>query len=271
MGAGSQLVGRIGHNEFQLTARPQEARVTLSTERRPTARRPRPWALDFYRSAVGKKWVMAVTGIVLLGYVLVHMFGNLKLYLGVDAAGVYAIDHYGEWLRELGEPFFPRTVLLWILRVGLVAAFALHVHAAYQLTMINRRARPHGYEASREYLVANYASRTMRWSGVIVLAFLVFHLADLTWGGANPDFVRGDVYQNLVASFSRWPVASFYIVANLLLGLHIFHGAWSMFQSLGWNNPRFNEWRRWFAVAFAAVIVVGNVSFPIMVLTGVVS
>jgi succinate dehydrogenase / fumarate reductase, cytochrome b subunit len=224
------------------------------------------WIVDFYRSAVGKKWVMAVTGIVLLGYVVVHMAGNLKLYLGAES-----INHYGEFLREMGEPIFPRTNLLWILRAGLTLAFALHVHAAFALTLLNRRARPQGYRSQRDYLVANYASRTMIWSGVIVLLFLAFHLADLTWGFANPDFVRGDPYGNLVASFSRVPVALLYIAANVALGFHIFHGAWSLFQSIGANNPRFNHWRRYFAVAVAAVVVVGNVSFPIAVMTGVVS
>jgi succinate dehydrogenase / fumarate reductase cytochrome b subunit len=146
----------------------------------------------------------------------------------------------------------------------------LHIHAAYSLTVTNWRARPVRYQSPREYLVANYASRTMRWSGVIVGAFIVFHLMDLTIGNANPDFVAGEVHANLIASFSRPAVAIFYIVANLLLGLHIFHGTWSLFQSIGWNNPRFNEWRRWFAWAFTAVIVIANVSFPLTVLTGLV-
>jgi succinate dehydrogenase / fumarate reductase cytochrome b subunit len=105
---------------------------------------------------------------------------------------------------------------------------------------------------------------------VIVGLFVIFHLFDLTWGSANPDFVRGDAYENVVASFERWPVAIVYIVANVALGLHIFHGAWSMFQSLGLNNPRFNLWRRYFAAGFAAVVTVGNVSFPVMVLAGVI-
>jgi succinate dehydrogenase / fumarate reductase cytochrome b subunit len=222
--------------------------------------------VDFYRSAVGKKWVMAVTGIILLGYVVVHMAGNLKLYLGAES-----INHYGEFLRDLGEPIFPRTNLLWILRAGLTVAFALHVHAAFALTMLNRRARPEGYRSQRDYLVANYASRTMIWSGIIVLLFLAWHLSDLTWGFTNPDFVRGDPYGNVVASFSRIPVSLLYIAANVALGFHVFHGAWSLFQSIGANNPRFNPWRRYFAVAVAAIVVLGNVSFPIAVMTGVVS
>jgi succinate dehydrogenase / fumarate reductase cytochrome b subunit len=228
--------------------------------------RTAPWPVEFYRSAVGKKWVMAVTGLVLLGYVLFHMLGNLKLYLGPES-----INSYGEGLREFGAPFTPRTFLLWVARDILILAFLLHVHATYSLTLVNRRARPKGELGPRDYAVANYASRTMRWSGVIVGLFVIFHLMDLTWGMANPDFVRGDVYHNMVASFSRWPVALVYVVANAALALHIYHGAWSLFQSMGWNHPRFNHWRRWFAVAFAWVILIANVSFPIAVVTGVVS
>jgi len=229
----------------------------------PPRRRPL-WLVDFYRSAVGKKIAMAASGMVLLLYVLAHMVGNLKTYQGAAE-----LDHYGEALRNLFVPYLPRTVALWLMRLGLAAAFAIHIHAAYALTIINRRARV-GYQSPRDYVVANFASRTMRWTGVIVGLFLVFHLMDLTWGNANPDFVRGAPYENLVASFTRWPVALVYVVANLALGLHIFHGAWSMFQSMGWNHPRFNAWRRWFAVAFAAVITVGNVSFPVAVLVGIV-
>lgn len=222
--------------------------------------------LELYRSALGKKYVMAITGIVGLGYVLAHMIGNLKLYMGASS-----INEYGEFLRELGEPIFPRTVVLWGFRFVLIAAVVLHIHAAWSLTRMNRRARLGGYKSRRDYVAASFASRTMRWTGVLVALFIVYHLADLTWGVTNPDFVRGDVYGNIVASFSVWPVALFYIAANLALGLHLYHGAWSMFQSLGINSRRFNPWRRTFAVAFAAVIVIGNVSFPVAVLTGVVS
>ena len=233
------------------------------TERRPARRAP--WPLEFYRSAIGKKWVMAVSGIGLLGYVLVHMLGNLKMYFGPAD-----FNHYAEWLRELLVPFMPRTATLWALRIGLILAFVLHIHAAYSLTRMNLAARPQRYQSRRDYVAADFASRTMRWTGVIVGLFVLFHLADLTWGTANPDFVRGDVYDNVVASFERVPVAMIYIVANLALALHIYHGTWSMFQSLGINNPRFNHWRRYFAVGFATVIAVGNISFPVMVLAGVV-
>ena len=224
-----------------------------------------PWPLAFYSTSVGKKWVMAVTGIMLLGFVLVHMIGNLKLYLGEED-----INKYGVALRNLGGDLVPHTSILWALRLGLIVAFVLHIHAAYALTRMNQRARPVRYQSRREYVAATYAARTMRWSGVIVGLFLLYHLSDLTWGFANPDFVHGEPYHNVVESFSRWPVAILYIVANLALGLHIYHGAWSMFQSLGVNSPRINPARRWFATAFAALIVAGNVSFPIAVLTGIV-
>lgn len=230
------------------------------------ARRHRTLFGRFYGSAIGKKWVMAVTGIALLGYVLVHMLGNLKVYLGPED-----LNHYGEFLRELLVPIFPRTVVLWLLRIGLTAAFVFHIHAAYGLTRMNLRARPTRYQSKRDYAAANFASRTMRWTGIIVFLFLVFHLADLTWGSANPDFVRGDPYENMVQSMERLPVAIIYIVANIALAIHIFHGAWSLFQSLGLNNPRYNAWRRSFAAGFATVILIGNVSFPVMVLAGVIS
>jgi succinate dehydrogenase / fumarate reductase cytochrome b subunit len=232
---------------------------------------PRPPKLGhplirFWHSAVGKKWVMAVSGIALLGYVLAHMVGNLKLYLGADH-----LDEYAHWLRTLGEPVFPRTVVLWGMRIGLLAAFVLHIVAAAQLTRMNMQARPVKYQSKRDYVAANFASRTMRWTGVIIALFVIFHLLDLTWGQANPDFVRGDVFDNVIASFERVPVAIIYIIANLALAFHIYHGAWSMFQSLGWNNPKFNSWRRSFAIAFAVVIAIGNISMPLLVVTGVVT
>ena len=229
--------------------------------------RRRPWVIEFYGSALAKKWVMAVTGVVLLGYIAAHMVGNLKMYIGAEE-----IDAYGEALRDLGGHLAPRTHLLWAMRIGLLAAAALHIHAAYSLTVSNWKARGGRY-AQRDYLVAGYASRSMRWTGVIVAAFVAFHLADLTWGAApaaTGEFVRGEVYANLVASFSRPAVAAFYMVANAALAVHLFHGAWSLFQSLGWANPRFTHWRKYAAAAFSGAILVGNLSFPAAVLVGIV-
>ena len=233
----------------------------------------KPFLLDLYSTAVGKKYVMAITGIIGVGFVLVHMIGNLKAYLGLiehDGAMVYDIDVYGEFLRELLVPILPRTYTLWILRLVLIGALVLHLHAAWSLTLMNRKARPVHYQSHRDYVAANFASRTMRWTGIIVLLFLAWHLADFTWGWVNPDFVRGAAYRNMDASLSRLPVAILYIVANIALGIHLFHGVWSLFQSMGWNNPRFNPWRRGLAIAIATAIVVGNCSFPIAVQAGII-
>ena len=227
-------------------------------------RRTAPWPISFYRTAVGKKVVMALTGIVGFGYVLAHMLGNLKIYLGESS-----LNHYAEWLRELGVPALPRGGFLWLGRAVLVVALILHVHAAWSLARISNAARPSGY-AKQDYVAANYASRTMRWGGVIVLLFIIWHLLDLTGGQTNPDFVRGEVYANVVASFERWPVAVFYIIANLALGLHLYHGLWSLFQTLGWTHTRFDPVRRKMAIAFALLVTAGNVSFPLAVMTGAI-
>ena len=223
-----------------------------------------PFPVEFYRSAIGKKYVMAATGIGLVGFALVHMIGNLKMYLGATE-----FDHYAEFLRELLVPILPRTVTLWLLRLGLIAMFALHMHCAYSLTMVNRRARTVDYQSKRDYHAANFASRSMRWTGIIFTLFLLWHLADLTWGvkgirGGGDTWKRGFAYYNLTSSLGRPIVAILYVVANLALGVHLFHGGWSFFQSIGWNNPRFNAWRKKFAVGLAAVIVLGNLSFPIL-------
>lgn len=233
-------------------------------------RRRRPFLLDLYSTAVGKKYVMAISGIAMMGFVFFHMIGNLKMY-----AGAAALDHYAEFLRELLYPLAPKGAMLWIFRGGLLTMLFLHLHAAWSLTQLNRHARPVKYQSARDYQVATFASRTMRWTGIIVFLYLIWHILDLTLGvvnttGTSGEFVSGEVYNNLVRSLDRWPVSLFYVVANILLGIHLFHGAWSLFQSLGWNNPRFNNWRRGFATAFATVVVVGNVSFPIAVLAGIV-
>jgi succinate dehydrogenase / fumarate reductase cytochrome b subunit len=229
------------------------------------AKRKAPFPVEFYRSALGKKYVMAITGIMLMGFVFAHMVGNLKMYFGPED-----LNHYGEFLRELLYPILPKYGMLWIMRLGLLTAVLLHIHAAYSLTRMNQAARTVKYQSQRDYIAANFASRTMRFSGVIVLLFIIWHLFDLTLTGTGATFVYGMPYENVVASLSRVPVAIFYLVANLALGVHLFHGAWSLFQSMGWNNPRFNAWRRNFAAGFAAIIVIGNCSFPIAVQLGIV-
>src|SRR3954453_19691788 len=217
---------------------------------------------SLYSTAVGKKYAMAISGMVLMAFVLLHMIGNLKIYFGASS-----LDRYSHWLRTVGEPALPEQWLLWGTRIVLLVALIVHLHAAYALTQMNRRARPVKYQGRRDFAAADYASRTMRWSGIIILLFVIFHLLDLTWGPANPDFVEGDPYHNTITSFQRAPVALVYVIANLALGVHLYHGAWSMFQSMGWVTA----WRRTFAVAFTAVITIGNVSFPLAVLFGVIS
>ena len=239
-------------------------------------RKKRPFLLDLYSTAVGKKYVMGITGVAMMGFVLFHMIGNLKMYAG--AAG---LDHYAHFLQTLLYPLAPKGWVLWILRGGLISMLFLHLHAAWSLTRLNRHARPMKYQSKRDYQIANFASRTMRWTGIIVLAFLVWHLLDLTFGVVNSETGKmithpGDeeplkaVYASIVYSFQRTPVALFYVVANILLGIHLFHGSWSIFQSFGLNNPRFNNWTRAFATGFASIVVIGNVSFPISVMAGIV-
>ncbi|MEE2767986.1 MAG: succinate dehydrogenase cytochrome b subunit [Actinomycetota bacterium] len=237
-------------------------------------RRQWPFPLNLYQTATGRKWVMAVTGLGLIGFVIVHMVGNLHLY-----EGPARMHEYAESLRTLGAGLVPHTFVLWVLRLGLVIMFALHLHSAITLKEVSRKASDRAgyidgakqYEGGREYVVASYASRTMRWTGPIIALFLFYHLADLTWGWwLGDDFVRGDPYHNVSRSLSSLPVAIVYVVANMALAWHIFHGAWSMFQSLGVNNPRWNHLRRSVASGLAGLILIGNLSFPVMTQAGLV-
>ncbi|HWW62424.1 MAG TPA: succinate dehydrogenase cytochrome b subunit, partial [Thermoanaerobaculia bacterium] len=197
-------------------------------------------------------------------WIFLHMLGNLKLYLGP-----VHMNDYAHWLRTIGTPAAPESALLWVSRLVLALCAIFHIHAAYSVTMISRRARPVDY-SDRRVVAATYASRTMRWGGVIILLFVIYHLLHLTTGQAHPNFIEDDPYHNVVAGFQVWWVAAVYIIANLALGLHLFHGLRSMFESLGLNHPKFNMWRRTFAIAFASIITIANVSFPLMVLLGVV-
>lgn len=228
--------------------------------------RAAPWPVQFYGSAVGKKWVMALSGLAMIGFLVGHLVGNLKVYLGAEDLNAYA-----DALRTLLHPIMPNEVVLWIMRIGLIVALIAHVHAAASLTAMNRASRPVGYKSPRDYVAANFASRSMRWTGLIVFAYLVFHILDLTLGKTGYDYVHGDVYHNFVESMSRPLVALVYVIANLAVALHLYHGAWSMFQSMGLNNPRYNVARRVVAGGIATLIGLGNVLFPIMVQAGVIS
>jgi succinate dehydrogenase / fumarate reductase cytochrome b subunit len=215
-------------------------------------------------SLVGKKVVMAATGVVLLGFVLAHMAGNLKVFQGSEHFNAYA-----EGLRTVGAPFFGRGQLLWVARIVLLAAVGLHIWAAWAVTRASWAARPDGYKRL-ELIETTYAARTMRWGGVLIVAYVVYHLLDLTFGKANPSFVPGDVYHNLVASFQRTPVALAYIAAVAVLAFHMYHGIYSAFQTLGLNHPKYNRWRRAFAAGYTFVVTTGFIAVPLAVLTGVV-
>jgi len=219
-----------------------------------------PEARGFLGSSIGRKIVMAVTGIILVGFVLGHLAGNLQVYL---PNGREAMNAYGEFLRH-----FLHGGGLWIARLVLLAAVVLHIWAATSLTLSNRAARGVGYR-ERTWTESTYASRTMRWSGVIVLAFVIYHLLHFTFGTVHPSFVPGDVYHNFITGFQSVPVSLFYIVAMVLLALHLRHGVWSMCQTLGLSHPRYRRWAFAASWAVALIVLVGNVSFPVAVLAGV--
>lgn len=212
---------------------------------------------SFLGSSIGRKVIMAVTGLALFGFVIAHLLGNLQVFLGPDALNAYA-----EALRE-----YP--AVLWGLRIGLLVAVALHIWSATALTLVNRKARPDGYDRFAPQ-ASTYASRTMRWSGVLLLLFVVYHLLHFTFGvrAVHPQFVPGDVYHNFITGFQNPLVAGAYIVAMLALGLHLYHGAWSMLQTVGLSHPRLDRVRYGVAAAFAALIVLANISMPLAVMAG---
>lgn len=220
--------------------------------------------VSFYGTTVGKKAAMATSGVLLLLFVIGHLLGNLKVYQGPATFNAYAA-----WLREAGAPLFSHGEFLWIARIVLLAALGVHVSAAVQLTRRSRKARSVKYtKAPHEEI--SYASRTARWGGVIIFLFVLYHLMHFTWGTVHPDFVPGDVYHNFVAGFRVWPAAAVYMAAMVILGLHIYHGTWSMMQTLGLDHPRYGKYRRPFAALLAVVIAAGNISFPLAVLLGVI-
>ena len=216
----------------------------------------------FLRSSLGLKVVMALTGLILFGFVIAHMVGNLQVYLGPEA-----MNAYGEFLRQVGH-----GGALWVARAVLLVSVVLHIWSAWRLTQLNRAARPVGYREV-EHRSSTYASRTMRWSGVILLLlFIVYHLLHFTIGprAVHPDFVHGDVFHNFVVGFSNPLVSGVYILAMLALGFHLYHGAWSFMQTLGLSHPRYNHLRYAFAGLVTVVILAGNISFPVAVLAGFV-
>lgn len=220
-------------------------------------------ALTLYQTTIGKKVVMAVTGLVLFGYVFIHMYGNLHIYEGRET-----INTYGVFLREVGYPLFAHGVLLWLARFVLLASVILHIWAAYQLTRADLEARPIAYQ-NKKHIAASYASRTMRWGGVIIALFVVYHVLHFTTGQAHPNFREHDIYHNVVTGFQNPVVSLVYILAMVALALHLYHGVWSMAQTLGWRNGVNNHLWRGFATVMAVVVAGGNISIPLAVLVGI--
>ena len=218
---------------------------------------------SLYGTSVGKKYTMAVSGAIFVLFVIVHMFGNLKVYLGAEA-----FNHYAEGLRSFGEPFLGYEWFLWVFRVGLVAFLLIHTVAAWQTSRQSWAARGQKYR-KKEKMVFHFASRTMRWGGVALLLFVVYHILHLTTGTLHPDFIHGDAYHNFVTGFRSLPVVAVYAAAMIALGLHLYHGVWSAFQTMGLDGPRIKKWREPLALGVALVVVLVNLSFPVAVFAGI--
>ncbi len=212
----------------------------------------------FYSSSVGKKILMAVTGMILFFFVLFHMAGNLQIFIGQEE-----LDRYAKFLHSVPE-------ILWLVRIAVTFSFLVHIVAAVQVWLQSRRARPIRYKV-RVNLATDMAARTMIWTGPIILLFVLYHLLHLTYGALYPDlFVEGHVYQNLINSFRLWPIAVVYIVANIGLGFHLYHGLWSLTQTLGWTHPRFDRCRRVASAVIGIGVAAANISIPVSILAGLV-
>ena len=221
-------------------------------------------AAALVRTTVGLKAGMAVSGLLLFGFVVGHMVGNLKAFQGAEY-----FNRYAEGLRAIGAPFFGHGQLLWLARIGLLAALMVHVVAATVLTIRSRRARPVAYRKT-PHLETTYASRTMRVGGVLLFVYVIYHLMHFTWGTAHPHFIPGDAYYNVVVGFQSRVVVGVYLVAQVFLAMHIYHGIWSALQTLGANNPTYDRWRRPAAALFAGLIFVGFCAVPLAVQAGVI-
>jgi succinate dehydrogenase cytochrome b subunit len=225
--------------------------------------------VNLYRTSIGKKVVMAVTGVIGIGFVILHMYGNLKVFGGPEY-----FNAYSEGLRGIGAPIFGHTHLLWIGRAVLLAAVVLHVWAAWSLYLEKERAREVKYIRYRK-VQANPAALYIRVGGVIILIFLIFHLMHFTWGvpGIHPDFSQTDVYHNLVVGFQSYGYipAIFYLIAMVALGFHIYHGTFSMFQTLGASSQSHAKSLRAFSLFLAILVAGGFALVPLAVMLGFVS
>jgi succinate dehydrogenase / fumarate reductase cytochrome b subunit len=227
-----------------------------------TVAQPIQRAVGFYEAPIGKKAVMAVTGAILFGYVIGHLIGNLQIY----SSNHDQINRYAAFLHNPAN-----AIPLWAIRAFLMGAVILHVTASVQLWFLNRAARPTAY-VKKDDVPASYAARTMIWSGPIVGAFIVFHILHLTVGAVLPTHELGanqpDVRYNVIAGFQHPAIAGFYILAMILLCMHLYHGLWSMFQSLGFSHPLYTPLLRRGAAVVAILIAIGNCSIPIAVMAG---
>lgn len=217
-------------------------------------------AFRFYESTVFKKAVMAVTGLILFGFVVGHLIGNLQIYEGREK-----LDGYANFLHSI-------PAALWAVRLVLLVSVGLHILMTVQLVQLKTAARPIGY-VKKDNSHSSYASRTMYWSGPIILSFIIYHLLHLTLGVGTgviqpTGYLAGSVYNNTVLGFQNWFVSGFYIFAMGLLCLHLYHGVFSMFQSLGAHHPNYTPLIKRFAAVMAFAIALGNISIPISVLAG---
>jgi succinate dehydrogenase / fumarate reductase, cytochrome b subunit len=214
-------------------------------------------ALTFYSTSIGKKVVMAITGLILFGFVIGHMLGNLQVFMGANQMNAYAA-----MLKA-------NATLLWGVRIVLLVAVILHIVAAVQLTRMSQRSRPEGYHY-KDVIQADYAARTMRWSGPIIAVFVIYHLLHFTTGSVHPRFDVHDVYRNVISGFRVWPVSLFYIIAMVALAFHLWHGVWSMFQTLGLINPKSDKIIHRLAAIATLALVIGFISIPMAVLAGLI-
>jgi succinate dehydrogenase / fumarate reductase, cytochrome b subunit len=233
--------------------------------------------LTLYRTSVGKKVIMAITGFVLVGFVAFHMYGNTKMYQGPAVFNEYAAG-----LREIGHPIFGHEHLLWIARLVLLGSVVLHIWSAASLTAQSQKSTAaNGIGGMRRYgekkITTGYAAYTMRYGGIVIFLFILYHLAHLTFGafyGAgqyqHPENGEYFVYNNVVVGFQNPIVSGIYLVTMIFLGLHLYHGVWSMFQTLGLNNAKYTGMLRGLAILVAVVVTLGNLSFPIAVMAGIV-
>lgn len=212
----------------------------------------------FWRSLVGKKVIMAATGVILFLFVVGHLLGNLQIFEGPER-----LNAYSAFLKRTGE-------ILWAVRLVLLAALVLHVVASVQVSLASRRARPVAY-AVKKSIETSYAARTMIWSGPLIFLYVVYHLAMFTFLVTGPGYSPTDVYRNEVLAFRVPAISAVYVVAILFLGLHLYHGVWSMLHTLGASNPRYRVLRRTVAPAVAIAITAGYIAIPVAVLAGLVS